>query len=59
MVLNAWHEWGPACVARFNGMFAFAVWDKREQALFLARDRYGIKPLYYACWGRTLLSGAE
>src|SRR5881396_995181 len=44
VVLNAWHQWGPACVTRFNGMFAFAVWDKREQALFLARDRYGIKP---------------
>jgi asparagine synthase (glutamine-hydrolysing) len=59
VVLNAWVQWGPACVTRFNGMFAFAIWDKREQALFLARDRYGIKPLYYATWGNTFLFGSE
>lgn len=59
VLLNAWVEWGPACVTRFNGMFAFAVWDKREQALFLVRDRYGIKPLYYATWGNTFLFGSE
>jgi asparagine synthase (glutamine-hydrolysing) len=59
VVLNAWVEWGKGCVTRFNGMFAFAVWDKREQSLFLVRDRYGIKPLYYACWGQTLLFGSE
>jgi asparagine synthase (glutamine-hydrolysing) len=59
VVLNAWHQWGPACVPRFNGMFAFAVWDKREQSLFLVRDRYGIKPLYYACWGHAFLFGSE
>ena len=59
VVLNAWVEWGPECVRRFNGMFAFAVWDKREQSLFLVRDRYGIKPLYYALWEDTLLFGSE
>lgn len=59
VVLNAWMEWGPECVIRFNGMFAFAVWDRREQSLFLVRDRYGIKPLYYACWGQTFLFGSE
>lgn len=59
VVLNAWNEWGAACVARFNGMFAFAVWDRREQSLFLARDRYGIKPLYYAQWGGTFLFASE
>lgn len=59
VVLHGWKEWGPACVNRFNGMFAFAVWDKREQSLFLVRDRYGIKPLYYACWGDTFLFGSE
>src|SRR5687768_13893354 len=59
VVLNAWVEWGPDCVTRFNGMFAFAIWDKREQSLFLVRDRYGIKPLYYACWGQTFLFGSE
>ncbi len=46
-VLYAYAEWGPSCVERFNGMFAIALWDKKEQRLFLARDRYGIKPIYY------------
>lgn len=59
VVLNAWLEWGTGCVPRFNGMFAFAVWDKRDQSLFLVRDRYGIKPLYYANWGATFLFGSE
>lgn len=59
VVLNAWVAWGRECVTRFNGMFAFAVWDKREQSLFLVRDRYGIKPLYYGCWGQTFLFGSE
>lgn len=59
VLLNAWVEWGADCVTRFNGMFAFAVWDKRLQSLFLVRDRYGIKPLYYACWGTTFLFGSE
>lgn len=59
VVLNAWHQWGPHSVTRFNGMFAFAVWDKREQELFLVRDRYGIKPMYYACWGQAFVFGSE
>jgi asparagine synthase (glutamine-hydrolysing) len=59
VVLNAWVEWGTAAVPRFNGMFAFAVWDKRSQSLFLVRDRYGIKPLYWACWDKTMLFGSE
>ena len=59
VVLNAWNQWGSGCVNHFNGMYAFAVWDKREQSLFLVRDRYGIKPLYYACWGQTFLFGSE
>jgi asparagine synthase (glutamine-hydrolysing) len=47
VILNAYAKWGAKCVEKFNGMFAFVVWDKVEQKLFLARDRYGIKPLYY------------
>ncbi len=59
VVLEAYAEWGPAAVERFNGMFALAVWDRRKQELFLARDRYGIKPLYYAQAGSALVFGSE
>ena len=59
VVLNAWVEWGEECVHRFNGMFAFSVWDKKNKTLFLVRDRYGIKPLYYAQWGQNFLFGSE
>ena len=48
VLLEAWAEWGGDCLARLNGMFAFAIWDGRERTLTLVRDRVGIKPLYYA-----------
>ncbi|HMM46961.1 MAG TPA: amidotransferase 1, exosortase A system-associated [Thiobacillaceae bacterium] len=48
VIVHAWEAWGEACVARFRGMFAFALWDRAQQTLFLARDRFGVKPLYYA-----------
>lgn len=48
VALAAYREWGPDCLQRFNGMFAMAVWDAQEHALFLARDHFGIKPLYVA-----------
>lgn len=59
VVLEAYRVWGDACVEHFNGMFAFALWDTRTQRLLLARDRYGMKPLYYHWDGQTLLFGSE
>ena len=59
VVLRAYEAWGPACLDRFNGMFAFAIWDSRERELFIARDRLGIKPLYYANIGGTFAFGSE
>ena len=54
VILKAYHAWGHRCVERFYGMFAFAIWDQRRRQLFLARDRFGIKPLYMTQDGRRL-----
>ncbi len=59
VVLNAFVEWGTKAFLKFNGMFALAIWDKKEQCLILARDRYGIKPLYYSKQGSLFLFGSE
>ncbi|MFQ5659747.1 MAG: asparagine synthase (glutamine-hydrolyzing) [Gammaproteobacteria bacterium] len=59
VILKSYIAWGTGCVDRFNGMFAFAIWDKPKQHLLLVRDRYGIKPLYYAFTGSTFLFASE
>jgi asparagine synthase (glutamine-hydrolysing) len=48
VIVHAWEQWGEACVARLRGMFAFTIWDRNQQILFMARDRLGIKPMHYA-----------
>lgn len=60
VIVHAWEAWGERCVDQFRGMFAFALWDRNRQTLFLARDRLGVKPLHYA-WlaDGTLLFGSE
>ncbi len=60
VLVHAWEEWGSACVERFRGMFAFAIWDRNQSTLFLARDRLGIKPLFYSLLSDgQLLFGSE
>jgi asparagine synthase (glutamine-hydrolysing) len=59
VVLVAFIAWGPNCVQRFNGIFAFAVWDETEGQLYLARDRMGVKPLFYIRLGTGLLFASE
>ena len=57
--LTALVHWGTDSLLKFNGMFAFALWDRKQQRLLLARDRYGVKPLYYARQGKTFSFGSE
>jgi len=60
VIVHAWEQWGDRCVDRFRGMFAFALWDRNKQTLFLARDRLGVKPMFYALLDDgTLLFGSE
>ena len=59
VILRAFEEYGPQCVHRFNGMFAFAIWDRSARKLFIARDRMGVKPLYYALGGGYFVFGSE
>jgi asparagine synthase (glutamine-hydrolysing) len=59
VLLAAYAHWGDACLPRLRGMFAFAVWDSREQSLFLARDAFGIKPLYYRQRAGELVFASE
>ena len=59
VIVHLWEDEGPDCVRHLNGMFALAVWDRRHRTLFLARDRLGIKPLYYAETRDGLVFGSE
>ena len=55
VIIHLYEELGPQCVEKLRGMFAFAIWDENTKTLFLARDRVGIKPLYYWHNGRSLV----
>ncbi|MGB9887739.1 MAG: asparagine synthetase B family protein [Moorellales bacterium] len=59
VVLTAFMEWGPECLARFNGMFAFGLWDEADETLYLARDPLGIKPLFWVETDGGLLFASE
>ena len=59
VIVHLYEEFGEMCVERLRGMFAFAIWDERESSLFLARDRVGIKPLYYCCLPTGILFASE
>ena len=59
VILHAYIEWGESCVERFNGMWAFALWDENRQRLFCSRDRFGIKPFYYLQDGSRFVFASE
>jgi asparagine synthase (glutamine-hydrolysing) len=59
VILAAYHRWGDKCVEKFNGMWAFCIYDRDKQTLFLSRDRFGIKPVYYYFDGRRFIFASE
>ncbi len=59
VIIHAYEQWGAQCVNHFNGMFAFAIWDSRKRSVFIARDRLGVKPLYYWSNGSIFAFGSE
>jgi asparagine synthase (glutamine-hydrolysing) len=59
VIVHGYEEWGDRCVERFNGIFAFALWDNRRKKLFCARDHLGVKPFYYAVNNHRLIFGSE
>jgi asparagine synthase (glutamine-hydrolysing) len=59
VLLHLYEEYGPACLSRLNGQFAFAIWNSREKSLFLGRDRLGVRPLYYTQTDGALIFGSE
>jgi asparagine synthase (glutamine-hydrolysing) len=59
VIVHLYEEYGPACVEKLRGMFAFAIWNQKDRSLFLARDRVGIKPLYYSATLHSIVFGSE
>ena len=59
VVLKSYIQWKEECVEKFNGIFAFSIWDSKEQQLFFARDRIGVKPLFYSVVGNSFIFGSE
>jgi len=59
VLLKSFVEWGPGCSEKINGIYAFAVWDEKERSLFLCRDRFGVKPLFYAVRKDTFIFASE
>jgi asparagine synthase (glutamine-hydrolysing) len=59
VLISSYIEWGEKCVERVNGIFAFAIWEKHNRRLFIARDRIGVKPFFYAISGKTFLFASE
>src|ERR1700730_772202 len=59
VLLAAYREWGEGCVERFNGMWAFAIWDEQRRTLFASRDRFGVKPFYYRHDGGRFVFASE
>ena len=59
VIVHAYEAWGEDCISRFRGMFAFAVWDEKRKIILLARDRLGIKPLFYYWDGRVFIFSSE
>ncbi len=59
VLLTSYIEWGPSCVEHLNGIFAFGIWDEYKQQLFLARDRFGVKPLFYSKTGESFVFASE
>jgi asparagine synthase (glutamine-hydrolysing) len=59
VILHAYQQWGQECLSRFNGMWAFAIWDRSQQILFCSRDRLGVKPFYYALHKGAFFFGSE
>lgn len=59
VILRAYRRWGQDCVTRFNGMWAFAIWDRKQRRVFCSRDRFGVKPFYYFIQGSQVVFGSE